>query len=121
MHPLLVKEDGEGNPESVELYGKNFTTAEIQLLQEEHSGVSTYSIFKAVDAKTRNCGYGWVTDMPDSNGDSYTGQVDENNLKSGVGVLLPVWPESGNDTIGYQYSTWESDVKNGFTYYEEDD
>ena len=112
MHPLLVKEDDEGNTESVELLGKVFSPAEILLLKEDLSstGGNTYNIFKAIDAKTLNCEYRWVTNVDDK-GRYYTGQVDDSDLKSGVGLV------DNYNSMWIDYSTWVSNMKHGFHYY----
>ena len=68
-------------------------------------GQSTYEIFAAIDAKTRNCELMWTDEFVGDNGDTYSGQysyVGDEPLGEGVGRLF-----SSN---GY---SWNATWKNG--------
>ena len=68
FHPILIGEDENGK-ESVKLFDKVFSDPEIELLKTINGtwvsettgeGQSSYEIFAAIDAKTRNCEYMWT-------------------------------------------------------------
>ena len=68
VHPIIVNEDADGGTISVELYDKKFSADEIEHLKTINSvntSESTYSIFLALDAKTRACEHTTEIDYDD--------------------------------------------------------
>ena len=89
----------------MKLLEKVFTEDEIKQLKKENgdSRLTTYDVFLAHDAKTLNCEHF----HSGVEGDTYVGQVDEDNMMSGVGI----WTKTNGDIC---YGTFEGDLAHGF-------
>ena len=97
-HPILIAKDEDGN-EHIQLFEKVFSEDEIALLKTVNGtwtdettteGQSSYEIFAAIDARTRNCEFMW-TDEEVGVGYTYTGQYILNGSEmqyEGVGKLV---------------------------------